>query len=136
MTRTRQLTAHHGMTVVRIDGTPDAVAARVAQHRDAGRLVAMTTPRYVARGRVIVDVDLVPDRRQRTRRRVVIGGGVAAVAAVVAFVGWLVYRTVTGLAEFVTDHGGAIVGVIVLLAIVLLAAASRCPGLHCRGCSQ
>jgi hypothetical protein len=126
------------VTALRITSTVEGVAARVAVHRESGRLVAMTEPQLTGDGRVFVDVTLLgrhPVRKRLSRRRAAITA--AVVIPVLAGVVWAAYA-VAQLVEWLAAHAAVVAGCLLLasLALVFLRPNHRatCAGLHCAGC--
>jgi hypothetical protein len=133
-----------------VTGTATQLANIVANHRTAGTLVAFTRPRPVGdRFQVTIRLREYPPttrvtsvgeyartrvqrRTRRTRTAVIvttITGTIAGAAAVAAYL-------IGQLVEFITDHAGQLLGVLVLAAIIAAAAARRSSTSrrHCPGC--
>jgi purine-cytosine permease-like protein len=136
-----------------VTGTPVQLANIVANHRDAGTLIALTAPRPVtadlfqvvirlrepAPARPTVRVTSVADhartriRRPRsgTRTAVIVAAVTGTVAALVAAAAYLIGQLV----ELIAAHAALILGVLVLAAILAaLAARGSDRRRHCPGC--
>ena len=148
-----QRAAGHYITRDRtVTGTATQLANLVANHRNAGTLVAMTAPRPVPGDRFQVVIRLreyqpaqptvrvtsvgeharTYARRPRRTRLAVIGTAITGTAAgLVAVAAYLIGQLV----ELITAHAGLILGVLVLVAILAATAARRgSSGRHCPGC--
>ena len=128
----------------RIVGTPAEVTSTVARVRRSGRLVAMTTPRWMPAGdaRVWVNVRFLAaptdSARQSAadRRRVVLRtvGCIAAVLVPVAVIAAGLFYVMARLVDLLPNAG-----VVLILAVIVWRALRRadvCAGLHCTSCSH
>jgi hypothetical protein len=134
-----------------VTGTATQLANIVANHRNAGTLVALTAPRPVGdRLQVVIRIrENVPARspvrvtslgahatmraaRSRRRHRVpVITAVVGAVAGLHAMAAYLVGQLV----ELIVAHAGLVLGVLALAALLAGLTAGRGSGRrHCPGC--
>jgi hypothetical protein len=126
-----------------VTGTPTQLANIVANHRNAGTLVALTEPRRVG-DRFQVDIRLREyqptrptarviriRRSRRTRIAVIVTAITATATGLVAVAAYLIGQLV----EFVTAHAGLILAVLALAAILAAAVSRRSSGRrHCPGC--
>jgi hypothetical protein len=137
-------------TIVRdhtVTGTPVQLAKLVANHRNAGTLIAITAPRPVTGDRFQVVIRLrepEPARRtvrvtsvgeharilghRRSRTAVIVGTAAVLIAAAAFLLGQLV--------ELIAAHAALILGVLALAAILTAIAARRRTSerRHCPGC--
>jgi hypothetical protein len=135
-----------------VTGTATQLANIVANHRNAGTLIAMTAPRPVTGDRLQVVIRIRELRssrppvrvtsvgahatmravRSRRRRRVpVITAVVGAAAGLLAVTAYLVGQLV----ELIAAHAGLILGVLALAALLAGRTARRGSGRrHCPGC--
>jgi hypothetical protein len=134
-----------------VTGTPAQLANLIANHRNAGTLVALTPPRPVGDHfqmvirlrehqptRPTVRVESVGDhartrasRPRRTRISVIVTAVTSVIAGLVTAAAYLVGQLV----ELITTHAGLILGVLALAAVLAAAAARRTSsGRHCPGC--
>lgn len=116
----------------RVVAAPAEVAELLRGAHAAGRLVTMTPPEPVGKGRVVVRVELrpLPRPQRRTRRRLAVGAAVGIVATVAVGV------AVTATVRWLVEHA-AHLGAVLLILTLLWAGAGRagvCVGLHCPGC--
>lgn len=141
-------------TIVRnhtVTGTATQLANLVVNHRTAGTLVAMTTPRRVGHDRFQVVIRLreyQPARptitvtsvgehtRTQRSRRTRIAVIVTAVTGVLTGIATAVAYLIGQLVELIAVHASAILGVLALVAILAAAAALRSSSgrRHCPGC--
>ncbi|BCJ55082.1 hypothetical protein Asp14428_65570 [Actinoplanes sp. NBRC 14428] len=135
-----------------VTGTPAQLANIVANHRNAGTLVALTAPRPVPGDRFQVVIRLreyqtTPPtvrvtsvgehartrirRSRRTRTAVVVTTITGTAAGLLAVAAYLIGQLV----EFIAAHAGLILSVLALAAILAaLAARSSSRRRHCPGC--
>lgn len=127
-----------------VTGTPDQLANIVANHRNAGTLIAMTAPRPVGDHFQLIirlreyrhTAPPLPTtgthtRTRRTRIAVIVTTVTGTVAGLISVAAYLIGQLV----ELIAAHAGLIFGVLVLAAI-LAALAARSSGRrrHCPGC--
>lgn len=131
-----------------VTGTPDQLANLVANHRNAGTLVAMTAPRPVTDDRFQVIIRIREPRpttpatpasefiRTRTRRPRRIRPAVIATTAAGTVAGLLAAAAylLGQLVEFIAAHAALIIGALVVIALLALAGLLRTSGRHCPGC--
>jgi hypothetical protein len=134
-------------------GTPTQLANVVANHRQAGTFVALTTPRPLTGNRFQVVVrlrephpaapatrvhsvgDYARTRASRSRRRTRTAVIVTAVTSTVAGLITVAAYLLGQLVELIAAHAALVVGLVLAALIAALAARRRTSGRrHCPGC--
>jgi hypothetical protein len=128
-------------------GAPEEIRTVLERAHGEGRLVSFTEPERVVRVRVVLREQTPrPVRPSRWNpldnpRPYLIATAVAAGAALVGVVAYVVVAAVAAAVSWVSAHAagigaGALLLVLVLLVVALSGGTAACAGVHCGGCRR
>lgn len=120
-----------------IIGSPQEVRYSLERAYADGRLVSFTEPTPV----VLVKAFIIPPHKQPMRQRLwedptwlLYGAAFLIPAGIVVVIIYAVISIAMAIATFIAVNIGAIVAVIVVLALLMIGGGAKCAGLHCGGC--